>query len=81
MKYSYDEFFQERTKLCYFELWQKLLQCERECETLRKNLLRNPYFDIQRAFKVIDFRNKGSFTIEDLENALKREGHQEFNQL
>ena len=30
MKYSYDEFFQERTKLCYFELWQKLLQCERE---------------------------------------------------
>ena len=70
MQYSYEELFSQVTRVKYFELWQKLFDCERETEALRKNLLRNPYFDLQKAFKAVDVRNKGSFTIEDVRGKL-----------
>ena len=58
-----------------------MIDCERESERIRQKLLRNPYFDIQRAFKVIDVRNKGGLNEQDLDAALKKEGYKDVNAL
>jgi len=47
-------------------LWEKLFECQRETENIRKTLLRNPNIDLQKAFEAIDQDNKGYFNQLDL---------------
>ena len=48
------------------QIWFAHIKVERETEQLRQSLLRNAFFDIQKAFKTIDWENKGYITADDV---------------
>ena len=52
------------------QIWFAHIKVERETEQLRQSLLRNAFFDIQKAFKTIDWENKGYITSDDVRYTL-----------
>ena len=64
------------TRARYLQLWQQLFDCERETEEWRRRLLRNPRFEVKRAFDEVDTEGKGYINQRDIEEVIKREGHQ-----
>lgn len=54
MEMNYHECFPETTRALYRSLWEQLFKSEAQVELQRQNLLKNPTFDIQRAYKAFD---------------------------
>ena len=54
-------------------MWEKMFECEMVVESERQLLLKNPYFDIQKAFKLFEDQNSGQgncITRDDLARTL-----------
>ncbi len=62
LQMSYEEMFSLETREIYRDVWLEHIFCERQTEILRQNLLKNPFFDLQKSFKQIDDRNQGFIT-------------------
>mgnify|MGYP002173132872 CR=1 FL=1 len=43
---SFERMFSENTKNLYREVWYAHARCEGQCDKLRQDLLRNPFFDL-----------------------------------
>eukprot|EP00347_Sterkiella_histriomuscorum_P009319 403341661 len=72
---NFAEMFSNDTRELYRECWMQHFMCEKETEILRQRLLKNPFFDLQKAFKTFDTQNKGFIVIEDIGKALQLNGH------
>ena len=69
---THSQLFSEETQDLYRELWEKLFACEMAVESERQLLLKNPYFDIQKAFKLFESQDsqQGGITRDDLARTL-----------
>jgi hypothetical protein len=54
--------------------WKLHFEAESLIENMRGNLLKNPGFDIGRAYKDLDLEDKGYFTPDDLGRYLSSNG-------
>lgn len=52
------ELFTEETQQLYRQLWEQFFSSEMAIESERQLLLKNPYFDIQKAFKLFESANE-----------------------
>ena len=59
---SYEDCFDQKTRDLYKQNWIVHLKTEKLIENMRQLLLKNPGFDISKAFKMIDKDNKGYIT-------------------
>jgi len=66
LEFTYEQIFAEVTRANFKALWEELFYCERQTERLRQQLLKNPFFDIQKAFKALDVRNLGYIQMRDV---------------
>ena len=66
LEMDYNEMFSDKTQELYKQVWLEHFACERETEAMRQQLLKNPFFDIQKAFKTIDTNSNGHITIDDV---------------
>ena len=68
LKHTYDELFSEKTKSLYCETWEAVFSSESEIEQTRQQLMKDPYFDIKKAFRslIVDSYNCVEIAREDL---------------
>ena len=63
---AFSEMFSEHARALYRDVWLEHLHCEKQTELLRQNLLKNPVFDLQKAFQSLDTLNHGYITVQDV---------------
>jgi Ca2+-binding EF-hand superfamily protein len=63
---NYKDMFSQQTRQMYKDCWMQHFSCEKETEILRQRLLQNPFFDLQKAFKIFDIQNKSFITKDDV---------------
>ena len=63
---SYFEVFSEQTRSLFQTIWSMHFLIEKIVEMMRQKLLKNPFFDISKAFKDIDHDGKGYIVAKDV---------------
>lgn len=59
MQISYNDLFADSTKELFVGIWEAIFKLEGEVEMNRQQLMRDPNFDIKKAFKMITHDGQG----------------------
>ena len=63
---AFDEVFSQKTRDLMEKIWSLHFEAEKLIEYMRQNMLKNPYFDISKAFKDLDQDEKGFISANDI---------------
>jgi len=73
--YKKDDMFYPATANSFKDLLLTHLKVESSAESLRQHLARNPYFDLNTAYDMVDFSGRGLVTKDEIRLLLERRGY------